>query len=513
MQHGVEPVPVGARRQVDALDHGADELHRLGAVRPLEHALERLHLAPVELRQARVEQDGEFGLVVSISPVLERGLLGLQRRHALLHHGLVEPVLDGPHDAGDLAVDLRHLPVALAVVGFAALAGLPEFLLNGRDKLGDEIGGEQPLLQALQHARLDLLAGDGAGIVAEALLAARGAAIAVLADDGVPAAAAAAAHEAGEKEAAAVRLVQRRARGGAYVVRPHLGLSGFHLVPERVVDDAQFRNRLHFPLVWRVRPGDAFARARVLDVAAAVPLQHTAIGGVVEEPGAAVRLAADGRVGPRPATGTGNAFLVQVFRDRLGALAAGELAENPLDDPGLVSLNLPGPATVSRLHDSVAVGEAARDLALQHAAELAPARLLAQVLQPHLRHHAHHGDMDRGDLAERGGEQLHPVKRELVLQVSRIRQPATQPVDGLADHHIEGLAGGVVHQLLEAGPEPARPAQRRVRVRPNHDPPLRRREPAAHLELVLDRGLALQVARVPRVDHRAHRRAPLESTK
>ena len=66
-------------------------------------------------------------------------------------------------------------------------------------------------------------------------------------------------------------------------------------------------NLLAFPFIWRIGARNAFASARVLHIGAAVPLDDAAIKSVVEDARAAIELTADGRVGPGPAAGTGDA--------------------------------------------------------------------------------------------------------------------------------------------------------------------------------------------------------------
>ena len=108
-----------------------------------------------------------------------------QRRHPVLHRRLIQPILDGPQHAGDAPVDFGQRLGALAGAGQPTRALPGQFALQRRHERGDEIGRQQALLEAGQHPAPDLLAGDGAAVVAGALLAARGAAVAVLADDRV----------------------------------------------------------------------------------------------------------------------------------------------------------------------------------------------------------------------------------------------------------------------------------------------------------------------------------------
>jgi hypothetical protein len=101
--------------------------------------------------------------------------------------------------------------------------------------------------------------------------------------------------------------------------------------------------------------------------------------------------------------------------------------------------------------------------------------------------------MDMGDLAERGRIEADPLECEKVLKVGGVGQTTAEPVYRLADDQIEPTLGGVSHQLLKAWPEPARAADRRVFVSPANRPALRFDVTPADLDLVLDRGFALQI--------------------
>ena len=165
---------------------------------------------------------------------------------------------------------------------------------------------------------------------------------------------------------------------------------------------------------------------------------------------------------------------VQVPGDRLRALASRNSRKIRSTMAASVRLDAsPTPLALSACHGPVAKGEPAGDAALQHAAELAALGLLAQILQRHLGHHAHHSDMDRRDLAQRRREQPDLVEGQPVLQVGRVRQTPPEPVHGLADYHVEAASLGLTQQVLERRPEAARPAQRRVGEGVHHQPALR----------------------------------------
>ena len=90
------------------------------------------------------------------------------------------------------------------------------------------------------------------------------------------------------------------------------------------------------------------------------------------------------------------------------------------------------------------------------------------------------------------------------MQVGRVRQPAAEPVDRLADDDVEATLGGVGDQLLEPGPEAACAADGGVAVGPCDRPALRLGVASADLDLVLDRGLPLEIRGIAGVDNGAH---------
>nr|WP_244510538.1 hypothetical protein [Microvirga guangxiensis] len=114
----------------------------------------------------------------------------------------------------------------------------------------------------------------------------------------------------------------------AALIPPHLErgflLSALHLVPERIVNDAQVRNVCPLPALRRVRPRHPFAGPRILHIGAAVPDQLANIEFIVENAGPALLLATDGGVLPRAVLGTGYMLLVQPAGDGARAHAMGE---------------------------------------------------------------------------------------------------------------------------------------------------------------------------------------------
>ena len=135
-------------------------------------------------------------------------------------------------------------------------------------------------------------------------------------------------------------------------------LSCLNPLPQAVIDDFQMRNLDDLPLAARIRPCDALAGARILDVTAPVPFEAPRVQRVVQNAGAAIGLTADGGVTPWSAFETGDAFQIELPSNRAGTASLGKISENPADDPGLrgIDATLPG----ARADDIVAIGLTAR---------------------------------------------------------------------------------------------------------------------------------------------------------
>jgi hypothetical protein len=190
MQHRLQSLAIGAGEQLDALDHRADEVHRLGAIRPFQHQLQLLHLAAVKFRQPRMGDDRKMGGIIIVGCVHQGVALGLQRLHALLHRRNVKPILDRPHQTGDLALDFAALAGALRLIGALLALHLGRLFRDSGHEFRNEIRRKQPLLEANKIPPFDFGAGDRALALASAFLATRGATITILADQRVAATAA-----------------------------------------------------------------------------------------------------------------------------------------------------------------------------------------------------------------------------------------------------------------------------------------------------------------------------------
>ena len=65
------------------------------------------------------------------------------------------------------------------------------------------------------------------------------------------------------------------------------------------------------PLIFWVRPGEAFPRLRIFDKMLLIPNQLTDIKVIAENPGAAGGMTPDGGIAPRAAAGTGYTFGIE----------------------------------------------------------------------------------------------------------------------------------------------------------------------------------------------------------
>nr|WP_243080298.1 hypothetical protein [Candidatus Rhodoblastus alkanivorans] len=400
MQNGVETIGFSARAKLDPIDHRADQVHGFRAVRSLKDRLQLFDLAPVKLWQVRVRQDCQFRLRRLGDIDLEVPAFVLEGFQPLLHRWLVKAILDRPHHPGNLAIDFREFARSLGVVRLAFAAQGAEFVLHRLDELGDQIRREQPVLQSFEDPGLDLPPTDCSGIVAGSFLLAGGAAVAVLGNDRVAAAATAAAHQPRQQKAGAVKFIQTIARVGALQGRAHGLLAGLGRLPKRFIDDSPMRNGLDLPRFLRVGAGDPSPGPRILHIGAAVPFEHTAIKRIIEKACSSIGLAAKRCIGPGAAARTRDRFLVEPFRDRLGAGAGRELTKYPPDRLRFPEINLAAAAPVVGGGDAISVGQSARALALEDPSQLPTPGFFREILERHLGHHAHDGDMDLGDLAD-----------------------------------------------------------------------------------------------------------------
>ena len=97
----------------------------------VERQLELGHLAAIDLGGIRVQPD-DGRCLGARHDRHDLGFAGLQRLHPLLQSRGVHAILDGRHDAGNLALDSLGLALPLLAAGGGSLRGGIELLLERR---------------------------------------------------------------------------------------------------------------------------------------------------------------------------------------------------------------------------------------------------------------------------------------------------------------------------------------------------------------------------------------------
>ncbi len=234
----------------DFPDKGAKGFRRLlAAIRVAEGIGQAFYAAAVQVGKVRMNVRHIGGRFRHAGG--DFSLLPFKLVHAGFHARLIHAVFDGGDDPGDCLLDLgERLLVGLYLCAPVAVETV-HFLRIGFDSFRNRFAGNEPLFQARQHTRLNLVASDGAAIVAGAAPVMVEAGIAVRRDDPNLASAASAGEQAGKQMHWAVRQMhalhapfQRVGR-----IRPEDGryllLTGAGSVPQFIVHDSQ---------VWNLRP-------------------------------------------------------------------------------------------------------------------------------------------------------------------------------------------------------------------------------------------------------------------
>jgi len=127
------------------------------------------------------------------------GLLPLNVVHTSFHTRLIHAVLKGGDDPGNGLVNFHKRLLICRSLRTLVTVEIVHLLCIGFESLHDCIRRGQPLFQAIENTRLNLVAGDGAAIVAGAGPVAVETGITVRRDDADLAAAASADKKAGQK--------------------------------------------------------------------------------------------------------------------------------------------------------------------------------------------------------------------------------------------------------------------------------------------------------------------------
>ncbi len=190
----------------------------------------------------------------------------------------------------------------------------------------------------------------------------------------------------------------------------------------------------------------------------------------------------------------------------LGRGAARELAEDPHHDRGLRGIDraLPGRdgAAVERLHDGIPIRVAAARLTRLDAPAKSAACLVGQLREDEGIHRPLEPGLEGADRAFGERDDPHAVERQPLEQGGRVLDIATEAVERFG--HDDIVAGRVADERQETGAMPRGARHRGVAVLLDDRPVLARHERATVAELIIDRGRALLVGAVPRVESYSH---------
>ncbi|MFY9351670.1 MAG: hypothetical protein WAO77_15135 [Sphingobium sp.] len=301
------------------------------------------------------------------------------------------------------------------------------------DDGADDVGGKQLVLETGEHALLETLRRDTAGVAAGARLAMAGAAPAITGDDGV-AAAAAAAHQAGE-DMPFLPMMADRAQGRLLLAR--LGGS-----PSRVVDDAEL-GRLPFDQIGAsVDAGEALAALGIAHHADAAVADDAGVDGVAEDAIVTLGRAVDGARPPFAAARAGDALGIQGMGDRLGRFPRDIGGEDPADDRrlGLVDATVAVLDRAVGMHDGgdiVAVAASAGDAAARNAPLRSAPDLGAHVLQLERAHGADEADVQFGHAVVGAGEERDAIEFQALEDMGDVAQVAGDAVERFREDDVE----------------------------------------------------------------------------
>nr|WP_239024368.1 hypothetical protein [Ramlibacter humi] len=310
-------------------------------------------------------------------------------------------------------------------------------------------------------------------------------------------------HQAG-KEGAHLRATLRRR--AVLITRP----SG---VPCRGVDDAQVRHIADLPLLPGPIDAAPLSGLGILQPLPAVPDQATDVDLGVQKPSATSAIADQGGDSPGAAARALDPFRVEAVNDGPYAAAIGVFVEDPPHDRRLLLVDHQlAAAPVSRGLAAVAVADAADVVAAVELAGEPAVRLLAQVIEVQLVHqpasNAHHLAAARlRVVAVCGAHQAQSAELQPLHHLVLLADVPAQAIKAFHDEQIEAAGQRVCQHGLAAfaqgnGHAAADPF---VGVLRDYHPAFGSSTRTSRAQLVIDRGFALPVGAVPRVEHRAER--------
>src|SRR5437879_2785594 len=163
-------------------------------------------------------------------------------------------------------------------------------------------------------------------------------------------------------------------------------------------------------------------------------------------------------------------------------------------------------ARIMLQRDSVAVAAPAAGAALAHAALEAATYLLSEILQEERVHRALQAHMQLADLTFANRDELHAGEGQLLIEGGYVLLVAGETVERLGDDDVELTPACIIEQALIAPAQPAGTALGTVGVGGGQGPAFGRDPRLAEAQLVLDRGITLEVGGITGVDDGAHDR-------
>lgn len=511
MQHGHEVAGqfdarwiarILGRRDHDLLNQRPGGLEHLLAIPGVERLSQGGDPLRVDLRQVGMQGGRSGG---------RRDCLLLQRLP--LHLELIQlsrdarrpdPVGDRLDQVGDLPLHCLESILACLCPGGRLCRHPAPFRDEGVAERGEHVRLHQVAGEGREHLAVQGRAAHAGDVAAGAGVLRAGAGEIVLAQQRKGPAAAAADDLAGQQVPGPAAFPERGFAIGAGGDRlggePRLGG-----LPQLVGDDPELRKGdlddvLAGLRAMGARPGDGVGLP-----AEAVPYGPACIGGIAQNAVAAPRAAADRAVDPVASGGRWDAFLVQATRNGQRAPPGDILLVDTVDDGGVLGDDLAQPALdlavgTDAADHAVAVGRHADAVALAQAAFEATLRLGREVLEIEGAHRTLHADMQVGDLALGEGDEPHPTEGDLFVERGDMLEVAGEAVEALGEDGLEPARRSRLAQRLEAGPLVLRPGDGGVREGVDHGPALPLGAGVADAQLVLDRGLALVLGGVARVE-------------
>ncbi|AMG73842.1 Uncharacterized protein SGRAN_1453 [Sphingopyxis granuli] len=306
-------------------------------------------------------------------------------------------------------------------------------------------------------------------------------------------------------------MQRSRLRGFLYrnIAPGDVRLLALHRLPQRVADDTQIGNLLPDPFGFGIETADALSRAGVFDILLMVPDAHSDIKFVVNDAGPAPHVAADAGIAPSSTFRAGDAFGVEIARDRARALSTRELAKDALDDKRLGRIDLALAAHQLAFarkppHHPIAIADGARREAFLDPPAKAAMRLLGKVFEEQRVHRALEPDVQLADFAFGQRHERNARKLEMLEQCRDIGLIARYPVERFSDHHIELPRLRIGEQRLDTRPQDhARPRDGSIRIAVRNHPAFALRAFAADALLVGDRRRALLVGGIAGIERGA----------